>query len=183
MVRDEATITAWDVATGSGAVALALALRFRAPLALGRLRLVASDLSPDAVELASENLATHGVARHVTLACADLLEPAGGTLPHPDLVIANLPYVRSSEVALRAGSMAYEPQLALDGGEDGLDTVRRLLRELPDRLAPGGVALLEIGAGQARAVRSAIQHTGLRAAVTSFPDLTGVERVVRIARL
>jgi release factor glutamine methyltransferase len=182
MVRDEATITAWDVATGSGAVALALALRFRTPLALGRLRLVASDLFADALELASENLAAHGVARHVTLACADLLEPAGGTLPLPDVVIANLPYVRSAE-ALGAGSLAHEPQVALDGGPDGLVVIRRLLSELPDRLAPGGVGLIEIGAGQARAVRAAIQQTGLRAAVTSFPDLAGVERVVRIARL
>ena len=73
LVRDDHVVWVWDVATGGGAVALALALRFRAALALGRMRLVASDLSPDALELASENLAAHGVAPFVTLQVSDLL--------------------------------------------------------------------------------------------------------------
>ena len=77
MARDREPIVAWEVATGTGAVAVALALRFREALALGRLRLIASDVSPDALELAAENLEVHGVASLVDLACADLLEPGG----------------------------------------------------------------------------------------------------------
>lgn len=183
LVRDAAPIVAWDVATGSGAIALAIALRFRAALALRRLRLVASDVSPEALELAAENLAGHGAADRATLACADLLDPAGGQLPIPDFVVANLPYVATAEVDAGTGSLAFEPRAALDGGRDGLDVVRRLLAQLPDRLAPGGVALLEIGAGQAAAVRAAIDDVPLRAVVTALPDLAGIDRVIRIARL
>jgi release factor glutamine methyltransferase len=183
LVRDDATVTAWEVATGSGAVSLALAVRFRAALMLGRLRLVASDVSAEALELASENLASRGVAHLVTLGCGDLLEPAlapdGGT----DLLIANLPYVASGEVDTGRGSMAWEPRAALDGGADGLDLLRRLIGELPATLAPHGVALLEVGGGQAEAVREAGASVGLRSVVTTLRDLAGVERVVRIARI
>ena len=177
MARDDVAIVAWEVATGSGAVATALALRYREAVALGRLRLIASDLSPDALELAAENLAAHGVEKLVDLACADLLSPAGVTLPAPDVVIANLPYVSSDEVDARGGSFKHEPRIALDGGTDGLVVLRRLMAELPERTAPGGVALLEIGVGQAEAV-AAIAPRG--ASVATVPDLAGIGRVVRI---
>lgn len=177
MARDDATIVAWEVATGSGAVATALALRYREALALGRLRLIASDLSPDALELAAENLAAHGVEKLVDLACADLLSPAGVTLPRPDVVIANLPYVSSEEVDARGGSFKHEPRIALDGGADGLVVLRRLMAELSDGAAPGGVVLLEIGIGQEAAV-AGIAPAG--AATSTVPDLAGIGRVVRI---
>lgn len=189
LARDSSPLVAWDVGTGSGALAVALATRFHAALALGRIRLVASDLSPDALELAAENLAAHGAGGLVSLACGDLLafatEPSAGSgvLPRPDVLTANLPYVPAGEVEQRAGSLRYEPRAALDGGLDGLDVLRRLLDQLPARLAPGGVALLEIGAGQVEAVRWLVDALPLRCAVSALPDLAGIERVVRIARL
>ncbi|PZR62470.1 MAG: peptide chain release factor N(5)-glutamine methyltransferase [Chloroflexi bacterium] len=184
LVRDAEPIVAWDVGTGSGAVALAVALRFRAALTLRRLRLVASDLSADALELAAENLAASRAADLVTLAAADLLDGAGrDPLPRPGIVIGNLPYVRTAEVELGTGSLAWEPRGALDGGADGLDVVRRLLGQLPGALDRDGVALLEIGAGQADAVRAAVDELPMRTVVTALPDLAGVERVVRVARL
>lgn len=180
LARDTRPISVWEVGTGSGAVILALALRFRTAVALGRIRLVASDASPDALELAAENLAAHGVAGLVSLACADLLEPAGRTLPLPDVAVANLPYVASDDVDERGGSLRYEPRGALDGGRDGLDVVRRLVEQLPRQMAEDGVALLEIGAEQA----PAIVELALPGTLVSFaPDLAGIERVVRIARL
>lgn len=183
LVRDDAPIVAWDVATGSGAVALALALRFRTALKLGRLQLVASDLSPDALELASENLAAHGVSGLVSLAGGDLLEPVSDLAIVPDVLTANLPYVRSDEVDRAEGSHAFEPRTALDGGHDGLDVVRRLVAQLPDRLAADGVALLEVGAGQAAATHVAVGSLPMRAVVSIHPDLAGIDRVVRVARL
>jgi release factor glutamine methyltransferase len=177
LTRDAEPIVAWEVATGSGAVAVALAIRFRTALALGRLALVASDASAEALELAAENLAAHGVSRLVTLACADLLEPAGVSLPRPDVVVANLPYVSSAEVDARQGSLGYEPRVALDGGPDGLVLLRRLLGELPARAAPGATAHLEIGVGQVDAV-AALAPPG--ASVSVVPDLAGLDRVVRI---
>jgi release factor glutamine methyltransferase len=177
LTRNDAPIVAWEVATGSGAVAVAMAIRFREALKLGRLTLVASDASPEALELAAENLAAHGVEHLVQLACADLLAPAGTSLPRPDVVVANLPYVPTAEVAAAGGSLDHEPRLALDGGADGLEVIRRLLAGLPRRAAPRATALLEIGAGQADLVRAMAPRV---ASVATSADLAGIERVVRI---
>jgi release factor glutamine methyltransferase len=183
LVRDDAPIAAWEVATGSGAVAVALAVRFRTSLALGRLRLGATDISAEALELAAENLAGHGVAGLVSLGCGDLLEPPVLPAPQqPDVIVANLPYLTSAEVRAGTGSLLFEPPLALDGGTDGLDVVRRLLTMLPERLAPGGAVLLEIGQGQLNAVRDWIGELPIQSRVTALHDLAGIERVVRITR-
>lgn len=179
LVAQGSPIAAWEVGTGSGAIATALALRFRAPLALGRLRLTASDLSPDALELAAENLAGHGVAGMVALACGDLLDPATPG-ERFDLLVANLPYVPSAEVTAAGGSLAWEPRRALDGGPDGLDLLRRLVAQLPSRLAAGGAALLEIGAGQASAIRTMTEARGTALTTTFHRDLAGHERVAQI---
>jgi release factor glutamine methyltransferase len=184
LVRDDAPISVWEVATGSGAVALAVALRFRAALVLGRIRLAASDVSAEALELAAENLAATGVAGLVTLGCGDLLEPAVLPAPLlPDVVIANLPYVPSAEVDAGAGSLRFEPRAATDGGEDGMDVIRRLLEQLPARLAPAGVALLEVGDGQAEIIRELLPSLPMAAEMATLADLSDVQRVVRIDRL
>jgi release factor glutamine methyltransferase len=170
-------VLAWEVATGSGAVAVALALRFAAEITDGRLRLVASDLSEDALALAAENVEAHGATGLVDLIHADLLAPAGAAVPPPDVVIANLPYVASDEVDAREGSLGFEPRIALDGGPDGLVLLRELLTSLPSRTAPSATALLELGVDQVGAVR-ALAPAG--ASVSVVPDLAGLDRVVRI---
>jgi release factor glutamine methyltransferase len=183
LVRDDAPIAAWEIGTGSGAVTVSLALRFRQALALGRLRLGASDASPEALELAAENLSAHGLSGMVSLGCGDLLDPPVLPAPQqPDVLLANLPYLVTAEVETGAGSLRYEPRLALDGGADGLSEVRRLVALLPDRLAADGVALLEIGAGQADEVRQLLAALPMAADVSAMPDLAGIERVIRIAR-
>lgn len=181
LVRDGTTVAAWEVATGGGAVTLAIALRFRTAIALGRLRLAASDLSAEALELASENLAAHGVGGTVTLACGDLLEPEALSGGRADVLVANLPYLTSAEVETGSGSLAWEPRRALDGGADGLDLLRRLISALPTGIAADGVALLEIGEGQAAPVREMLAALPVSTSVSTLPDLAGVERVVRVA--
>jgi release factor glutamine methyltransferase len=171
------TTVAWDVATGSGAIALALALDFGRELADGRLRLIASDISTEAIALAAENLEAHGVTDGVELGVADLLAPAGDRLPRPDLVTANLPYVSSAEVDARAGSLGFEPRVAVDGGPDGLDVMRRFLTDVPLHAAPGATLVLELGADQVDAVR---RLAPVGASVSVVPDLAGLDRVVRI---
>jgi len=184
LARNQEIVNVWEVGTGSGALGTALAVRFRTALALGRIRLSAGDVSPEALELAAENLAANGVSGLVHLACGDLLEPLTlADAPAADLLIANLPYLTSDEVARREGSIGYEPALALDGGPDGLDVIRRLLRELPGRLAPEGVALLEIGEGQGVGVLEEVERIGMRAAISILPDLAGIGRVARVALL
>jgi len=170
-------VVAWEVATGSGAVAVVLARRFAPAIRSGQLRLVASDVSDDALALAAENLALHEVADLVELIRADLLEPAGVTVPAPDVVVANLPYVASAEVDARRGSLGFEPRIAIDGGADGLDLLRSLLASLPSRASASATILLELGVGQVEAVR-ALAPGG--ASVTAVPDLAGLDRVVRI---
>jgi release factor glutamine methyltransferase len=177
MARDDEPIVAWEPATGSGAVTLALALRFREAIALGRLRLIASDISADALELAAENLQSHGVQALVDLACADLLEAAGASLPRPDVVIANLPYVPTDEALAPERGLGHEPRVAIDGGPDGLEILRRLLESAGERVAPGGTLLLEIGIGQAEAV-GALAPSGATTSVER--DLAEIERVVSI---
>jgi release factor glutamine methyltransferase len=167
-------VVAWEVATGSGAVAVAIALRFRGA---ADVTLIASDISTDALALAAENLADHGVTDRLTLLEADLLASAGVTQPRPDVVIANLPYVSSAEVDERSSSLGYEPRVALDGGPDGLVLLRRLFEELPTRAAPAAAVLLELGVDQVDAIRS-LAPAG--ASVSVVPDLANLERVVRI---
>ena len=181
LVRDGTTVEAWEVATGGGAVALAIALRFRTAIALGRLRLAASDLSAEALELASENLAAHGVGGMVTLACGDLLEPAALPGGRADLLIANLPYLTTAEVDTGSGSLAWEPRRALDGGPDGLELLRRLIPSLPTALSRDGVALLEIGQGQLAPVQDLLTALPVGTTVTALSDMAGIERVVRVA--
>lgn len=177
LARGDAQLVAWDVGTGSGAVAVVLGLRFHDAVAEGRLRLVATDVSPSALDLAAENLGAHGVADCVTIARADLLEPAGSDLPRPDVVVANLPYVASAEVDARLGSLGFEPRVALDGGPDGLFLLRRLFDQLPSRVAPGATILLETGVGQADAI-AALATPGTSASIV--PDLAGLDRVLRL---
>jgi len=170
-------VVAWEVATGSGAVTVALAHRFRTAVESRVLRLVASDISSDALALTAENLAANGVARLVEVICADLLEPAGSSLPRPDVVVANLPYVPADEALASERGLGHEPRIALDGGGDGLAVLRRLLAEAPSRTTPGATVLLEIGIGQAAAVAGLAPEGS---SVTVAADLAGIERVVRV---
>jgi release factor glutamine methyltransferase len=148
--------------------------------------IVASDLSADAAALARENAVAHGVADRIGVAVADLLPPAGeaaGLLRAPerfDIVCANLPYIRTGDLAGLSAPVRFEPLDALDGGPDGLDVIRRLLALLPDRLGDGGLALLEIGSDQAEAIGAAavalLPGWGCEVVV----DLAGLPRIARV---
>jgi release factor glutamine methyltransferase len=183
LARDDRRIVVRDVGTGSGAVAVALAARFRAALVLGRVRLLATDISADAVELASENLAAHGLDHLVVAAVADLLGPVGSDVDAPDVVIANLPYLRTAEVASGEGSLAWEPREALDGGPDGLAVIRALVGALPGSLASGGSVFLEIGQDQVEGIQAATTTLAGSWSVETVRDLGGHERIVRLEHL
>ncbi|MBF8289431.1 MAG: hypothetical protein HW391_399 [Chloroflexi bacterium] len=169
-----------DVGTGSGAIAVALAVRLRRRRMLDEVDILATDDAPDALELARENAVGHAVGDRARFRAADLVP--GDEAPF-DLVLANLPYVRTDVLATLPVATSFEPRHALDGGHDGLAVIRRLLALLPDVLAERGVALLEIGADQ---------EAGILAAVTEMPgrwtgvverDLAGLPRVARIKRV
>lgn len=133
-----------DVGTGSGAIAISLALHL--PQAL----IYATDISEETLAVAALNCKGHEVQERVRLLAGDLLSP----LPEPvDLIVANLPYVRRTEFeGLARDIVDYEPRLALNGGPDGLEYVHRLLAQAGPYLQPQGAILLEIGADQGPAV-------------------------------
>jgi len=174
-----------DVGTGSGAVAVALAVELRRHgVIVGTdVTILATDDSADALELARENAAGHAAAEGMRFVEADLLPPVlpddGAPL---DILLANLPYVRTGAIDGLPVAASFEPRSALDGGSDGLDVIRRLLALMPDVLAADGVALLEIGADQGSAAQDAVaaELPGWRASVET--DLAGLPRILRVCR-
>lgn len=132
-----------DVGAGSGAIAVTLAVILRRRGMLDELAIAASDVSEGALQLARENAVAHAVGDRIAFFDADLL-PASETTPW-DVVLANLPYVRSAAIPGLPVAALFEPAVALDGGPDGLAVIGRLIDLLPSGLAAGGVALLEIG--------------------------------------
>ena len=172
-----------DVGTGSGAIAIALVAALRRRGADGEIEILATDASPDALDLARENAVGHAVADRLRFAEADLLPTLPTVAERPfEVVLANLPYVRSDTVGTLPIAASFEPRLALDGGPDGLAVIRRLLERLTTALAPDGVALLEIGGDQGDAIVAAVaaQLPGWSCVV--LPDLGGLPRVARIER-
>lgn len=176
---DSAPFLVWDVGTGSGALAVVLAVRLRRLGYTGDVRFHLSDLSPDALALAIENAVSHAVAADMTFAQGDLLEaaPAEGRV---DLLMANLPYVPSDAVPALPVAASFEPRMALDGGPDGITLIDRLLRGLPDRIADGGMVLLEIGGDQADPVALAVERLLPGWSHTLHADLSGMPRVVQL---
>jgi release factor glutamine methyltransferase len=166
-----------DVGVGSGAISVALAVTLRRRGMHNSIDILGTDISPDALSLARENAVGHGVADVIRFAEADLVD--GGEPPF-DVVLANLPYIPSAGVDLLPVAASFEPRVALDGGGDGLDVLRRLVARLPQLLAPDGVALLEIGSDQAEAVGAAVEEQPTGWTVAIIDDLGGRPRVVRL---
>lgn len=126
-----------DVCTGSGCLAVLLARAFP------RAKVDAIELSPDAAAVARFNLATHRLTGRVKLWHSDVFD----TVPPAkyDLILSNPPYVPSRELRALPMEFRREPAMALDGGRDGLDVIRKLLRQARDRLQPHGLVTLEVG--------------------------------------
>jgi release factor glutamine methyltransferase len=166
MAKDKTAATILDIGTGSGVIALTIALE------LPSATLHATDLSPDALALAAENAARHALTDRIVFHQADLLPPDDARF---DLIIANLPYIPAEEIASLSPEVRHDPASALDGGADGLDLIRRLIDTAPDRLAPGGALLLEIGLGQADAVNALLSARKFRD-ISVRPDYQNIPR-------
>ena len=162
-----------DIGTGSGALAVTFAAHV--PSA----QVVAVDISPAALEIARANTVRHGLSDRITFLHGDLLAPLLERGLSPNLIMANLPYIPSGDLSALAVTK-HEPVLALDGGADGLDLVRRLLAQSAEICAPGALLLLEIGAGQGEAALAAVRAIWPAAEAAVLPDYAGHDRIVRV---
>ncbi len=159
-----------EVGTGCGAIAISLAL------SLPQVKIYATDISAAALKVALLNCQKHGVVNRICLLEGDILDP----LPEPvDLIVANLPYVRQSELS-QMSTLNFEPSLALNGGSDGLEKIHQLCTQISDKLRSEGSLLLEIGQGQRRAVTTFLYSLFPLAEIKVTPDLSGIERVVSL---
>jgi release factor glutamine methyltransferase len=168
-----------DVGTGAGPIAIALAVELRRRRIDDDVSLIATDISPDALQLARENAVGHGVADRIQFQLGDLV-PWDATLF--EIVAANLPYIPSADIAALPVAASFEPVGALDGGADGLAIIRLLLAQLPRVLRAGGAAYLEIGWDQGPAVIAATAEHAPGWRATIVPDLAGLDRVAWIER-
>ena len=156
-----------DVGTGSGAIAISMAVHHPA------CRVLATDISPDALEVARRNVERLEVQDRVELRLADLVEGVDGPF---DLVLANLPYIdRDWPDAVTPEVLASEPATALFGGSGGLALVARLLRDVPRLLAPAGSVLLEV---DPRNAHEALRLASAVGDARMIQDLAGHDRVV-----
>ena len=169
-------LSAVDVGTGSGAIALALATE--GPFA----RVVATDVSNAALAQARENHQFAAADAPVSFCAGDLLEPVRGE--RFDAVVSNPPYIGDEEApSLDAEVRAWEPAGALFAGTGGLDVIRRLVPQAAAVLHPGGLLALEMGAAQGAAVCGIINETNAFGAPRVRPDLAGRDRIVLAERL
>ncbi len=158
-----------DIGLGSGAIAIALAHEKKDAAVAG------IDISPQAVAIAGENARRNGVADRVDFSLGNLEDFSGG--PY-DLIVSNPPYIPHADLQnLMPDVRDYEPAAALDGGTDGFEAYRAILGQAPGELAKGGRLLVEVGLGQADAVRQLFAAAGL-ADIRIRNDYGGIPRVV-----
>ncbi len=190
MGMETAELVIADVGTGTGAIAINLAIHLPAA------RIYAMDLTDEVLDVASYNVHAHNVADRITLLKGDLLEP----LPQPvDLIVANLPYVPSQRIPTLQPEIQWEPRQALDGGDEGLDQIRRLLEQaagpsveegntgrppgrLPTRLKDNGIILLELDPEQVPAVKEMADRLFPGAETSVEPDISQRDRIFVINR-
>ena len=171
--RDHSRPTVVDVGTGSGCIAIAIARE------LPRARVLAIDTSESALRVARRNAERLGVSDRVTFVQSNLFEGVEDTA---DLIVSNPPYVPAGDERILQPEVGrHEPHVALFGGEDGLAIVRRLFRDAPEHLAPGGRLIAEFGFGQEDGVRDAAADAGW-SIVRVRDDLQGIPRTIVLDR-
>ena len=163
-----------DVGTGSGSVALAVAKH--APT-----RVLATDVSDGALEVAGRNAKILGLSDRVEFVHGDMLESIDGPV---DVIVSNPPYIPSDDIRELAVEVQAEPRIALDGGNDGMDPLRRLLNQSDASLAPGGMVVIELMPEQMTEARALAAETlGCNVDVATRKDLMGNERALVVKRL
>ncbi|WP_456412427.1 peptide chain release factor N(5)-glutamine methyltransferase [Thiolapillus sp.] len=164
-----------DVCTGAGNVAVAIAMEVQ------HAQIYAADLSEEAIVLAHQNCALHGLTDRILLHTGDLFEPfrALGLNREVDMITCNPPYISSAKVpAMEHEIAAHEPHMAFDGGVFGVNLMRRLISEAPDFIRSGGYLFFEVGLGQGPALCRQMNNMAEYSAVETMADAEGNARVI-----
>ncbi|QAY68569.1 HemK family protein methyltransferase [Paenibacillus protaetiae] len=179
-------VTVLDVGAGSGAISVSLAAERT------DWRVCASDLSPDALQAAQANAAVHGAERRMAFVEGDLLAPfisgggsGSGVLSDMavDVLVSNPPYIPAGDLpGLQREVRDYEPRLALDGGQDGLDPYRRMVQQLPLLKQMPRIVAFELGIRQAQHVAGLLEAMGCWSQIRIIPDYAGIDRHVMAVR-
>jgi len=165
-------ITGCDIGTGSGCIAISLALE------IPNLLMTAIDISERALSVARQNAKRLG-AHHVKFVHGDLLAPAIEKEQRYHIVVSNPPYIETETIeTLDASVRDYEPRLALDGGKDGLDFYRKIIAELPKVLEPQALVGFEVGVGQSEAVMMLLRRQFPDARIELTHDINHKNRIV-----
>jgi release factor glutamine methyltransferase len=166
-----------DIGSGSGAIAVSLAKDLAAA------EICAVDISLASLSIAEANAKRHGVREGVHFLHGDLFDALGEEKMMFDVIVSNPPYIRRAEIAGLAPEIRkWEPLAALDGGVDGLEFYRRIIRKAPRHLAEGGRMLLEVGSDMAEAIVNIFARAGCYGTATVHRDYSGRDRVVTAVR-
>jgi release factor glutamine methyltransferase len=171
------TPRALDIGTGTGCVALAIAAH------VPQAQVHSVDASAEALIVATRNREAHGLAERVTLHSGDLLSPFVDDAGRWDLIVSNPPYIPSAVIDTLAPEVRAEPRMALDGGPDGLDPTRELLKQAHGLLAEHGTVLIEIYTDSAAEAKKIAEETFPGTPVNIHDDLLGLARVLEVGPL
>ena len=172
--RPKHEIKICDVGTGSGAIAISLAVNL--PFA----EITAIDISQSALDIADANRRTHGVYNRVALRRGNLLEPVDFK---PEIIVSNPPYIPMGDLSLLQPEIQYEPRVALDGGTDGLELIRGLLSQSLDKVSSTGAILFEIDSSQENSARILAREYFPNADISVLDDLSGSSRAILIEEI
>jgi len=156
--------TMLDLCTGSGCIAISLAKHLKCG------KLIATDISAKSVQIAEKNAILNGVESKIEFRQADLFDGLNGKF---DIIVCNPPYIRRQELGSLPVEVSFDPEIALDGGEDGLNFYRKISAQAPIFLKENGMLVLELGDGQAEGVKDM-----LNGKTEIIKDLNGIERVL-----
>jgi release factor glutamine methyltransferase len=164
--------TVVDIGSGTGAIAISIAHEYE------KATVYTADISEQALTLTKENARSSGVSDRVHAINSDLFSGLGELTGRLDMVVSNPPYIPSGELATLQREVQFEPRTALDGGNDGLDFYRKIIRHSPEFLKSGGALLLEIGIDQASYVVALLKEAGCFTDIEVRKDYQDIDRIV-----